>query len=79
MAELVQSAVVKKYFTTVADGKNYLTRFYNLDAMWVGSKCRYSGKNSGHSPPLPVGDAPLLLLLCSKRFLTSAPTEAVLL
>lgn len=25
--------MVKKYFTTAADGKNYQTRFYNLDAI----------------------------------------------
>jgi hypothetical protein len=31
--ELVQDAVVKESFTTAADGKNYATRFYNLDAI----------------------------------------------
>jgi len=31
--ELVQDSVVKKSFTTAADGKNYATRFYNLDAI----------------------------------------------
>jgi hypothetical protein len=31
--ELVQDSVVKDSFTTAADGKNYLTRFYNLDAI----------------------------------------------
>jgi hypothetical protein len=31
--ELVQDSVVKDSFTTAADGKNYLTRFYSLDAI----------------------------------------------
>lgn len=31
--ELVQHSVVKDSFTTAADGKNYATRFYNLDAI----------------------------------------------
>jgi hypothetical protein len=31
--ELVQDSVVKDSFTTAADGKNYATRFYNLDAI----------------------------------------------
>lgn len=31
--ELVKDSVVKDSFTTAADGKNYLTRFYNLDAI----------------------------------------------
>ncbi len=31
--ELAQDSVVKDSFTTAADGKNYLTRFYNLDAI----------------------------------------------
>ncbi len=31
--ELVESSVVKKYFTTAADGKNYQTSYYNLDAI----------------------------------------------
>lgn len=31
--ELVQDSVVKESFTTAADGKNYATRFYNLDVI----------------------------------------------
>ena len=31
--ELVQNSVVKNFFTTAADGKNYATNFYNLDAI----------------------------------------------
>ena len=31
--ELLQNSVVKDSFTTAADGKNYATRFYNLDAI----------------------------------------------
>jgi hypothetical protein len=31
--ELVQDSVVKDSFATAADGKNYATRFYNLDAI----------------------------------------------
>lgn len=31
--ELVEGSVVKDSFTTAADGKNYATRFYNLDAI----------------------------------------------
>ena len=30
---LIQDSVVKKFFTTAADGKNYSTNFYNLDAI----------------------------------------------
>ncbi len=31
--ELIEESVVKKFFTTAADGKNYRTRHYNLDAI----------------------------------------------
>ena len=31
--ELAQDSVVKKFFTTAADGKRYATNFYNLDAI----------------------------------------------
>ncbi|MCX6972493.1 MAG: virulence RhuM family protein [Verrucomicrobia bacterium] len=31
--ELSQNSVVKNFFTTAADGKNYATNFYNLDAI----------------------------------------------
>jgi len=31
--ELQQDAVIRKFRTTAADGKNYLTQFYNLDAI----------------------------------------------
>ena len=31
--ELAEDSVVKKFFTTAADGKNYQTNFYNLDAI----------------------------------------------
>ncbi len=31
--ELAENAVVKKFFTTAADGKKYQTNFYNLDAI----------------------------------------------
>lgn len=31
--ELEESAVVNKFFTTAADGKNYQTNYYNLDAI----------------------------------------------
>ena len=31
--ELVRSSVVKEFLTTAADGKEYLTQFYNLDAI----------------------------------------------
>ncbi len=31
--ELLENSVVKKFFTTAADGKNYSTNFYNLDAI----------------------------------------------
>ena len=31
--ELAPAAVVKNFFTTAADGKNYATNFYNLDAI----------------------------------------------
>jgi hypothetical protein len=31
--ELNENSVVKKFFTTAADGKKYLTSFYNLDAI----------------------------------------------
>src|SRR5436853_7524824 len=31
--ELSQDSVVKNFFATAADGKNYATNFYNLDAI----------------------------------------------
>ena len=31
--ELDESSVVKEFFTTAVDGKNYKTKFYNLDAI----------------------------------------------
>ena len=31
--ELLEDSVVKKFFTTAADGKKYKTSFYNLDAI----------------------------------------------
>ena len=31
--ELIQDSVVKESFTTAADGKNYATKFYNLDVI----------------------------------------------
>jgi hypothetical protein len=31
--ELTQESVVKEYLTTAQDGKNYLTKFYNLDVI----------------------------------------------
>ena len=31
--ELVEDAVIKKYLTTAADGKNYQTNHYNLQAI----------------------------------------------
>lgn len=31
--ELLEDSVVKKFFTTAADGKEYKTSFYNLDAI----------------------------------------------
>ena len=31
--ELVEHSVVKEFFTTASDNKNYKTRFYNLDAI----------------------------------------------
>jgi len=31
--ELIEDSVVKKFFTTAADGKRYKTNFYNLDAI----------------------------------------------
>jgi hypothetical protein len=31
--ELLEASVVKKFFTTAADGKKYKTNFYNLDAI----------------------------------------------
>jgi hypothetical protein len=31
--ELAEDSVVKDFFTTAADGKEYATRFYNLNAI----------------------------------------------
>jgi hypothetical protein len=39
--ELLEASVVKQHFTTSADGKNYRTSFYNLDAILsVGYRVR---------------------------------------
>jgi hypothetical protein len=32
-AELIENSVVKEYLTTATDGKNYKTKFYNLDVI----------------------------------------------
>ena len=32
-SELIEGSVVKNFFTTAADGKNYKTKFYNLDVI----------------------------------------------
>ena len=46
--ELTQQAVVKNFFTTAADGKNYSTKFYNLDAIIsVGSRTAPTRSPSG--------------------------------
>jgi len=37
--ELVENSVVKNFFTTAADGKDYRTNFYNLDAI-ISVGCR---------------------------------------
>jgi len=38
--ELDEAAVIRKFRTTAADGKNYLTGFYHLDAIIsVGYRC----------------------------------------
>ena len=31
--ELYENSVVKDFLTTASDGKNYKTKFYNLDAI----------------------------------------------
>ena len=31
--ELVENSVVKEYLTTAADGKSYMTKYYNLDVI----------------------------------------------
>jgi len=55
--ELVQDSVVKDSFTTAADGKNYATKFYNLDVIIsVGYRVRSLGYAIGHGPQL----APIL-------------------
>lgn len=37
------TAVIKNFFTTAADGKNYSSNFCNLDA--IGSGGKFSGRN----------------------------------
>ena len=51
--ELKQNSVVKKFFTTAADGKKYQTLFYNLDAIIsVGS--RIKSHTASISPFIPT-------------------------
>ena len=54
----LEDAVVKKFFTTAADGKKYQTRFYNLDAIisvgyrvksHVATRFRQWATNSGNT------------------------------
>ena len=53
--ELGEDSVVKKFFTTAADGKSYQTSFYNLDAIIsVGYRVksrRYAVPHLGHAAP----------------------------
>ena len=43
--ELVKDSVVKQFFTTAADGKNYRTSFYNLDAI-ISVGCRVNSRTA---------------------------------
>ena len=55
--ELREDSVVKESLTTAADGKNYATKFYNLDVIIsVGYRVRSLGYAIGHGPQL----APIL-------------------
>lgn len=50
--ELVENSVVKEYLTTAADGKNYRTRYYNLDVRWDIHACKHAEhpkKSAAHS------------------------------
>jgi hypothetical protein len=48
-AELAETSVVKKFFTTAADGKNYQTNFYNFDAIIPAAKSKR--KKGGEDTP----------------------------
>jgi hypothetical protein len=42
--ELQEDSVVKKFFTTASDGKNYKTAFYNLDVI-IDPHCIVENRN----------------------------------
>ena len=52
--ELEESSVVKYYLTTAADGKNYRTAFYNLDAI---SSTASSPSTTATSSPMSARSA----------------------
>lgn len=52
--ELIETSVVKNFFTTAADGKSYRTNFYNLDAI-SESACHRIWRRSGALPPIGLG------------------------
>ena len=37
-SELEENAVIRNFRITAADGKNYLTQFHNLDALWSDNR-----------------------------------------
>jgi len=45
--ELQRNSVVKKYLTTASDGKNYKTKFYNLDVI-ISVGYRVKSKRGTH-------------------------------
>jgi len=63
--ELKEGSVVKKFFTTAADGKQYSTAFYNLDTDYF---CRLSRAVACRHPFSAVGNQAYPGIYCEGLF-----------
>ena len=70
-----EGSVVKEYLTTAVDGKNYRTKFYNLDVIIsVGYRVK---SHRGTQFRICIGDAPYLLHLLRDSYACRKEPTAV--
>jgi len=50
--ELEETSVIRKFRITAADGKNYLTNFYNLDAITGHTAAELIAERATHLNPI---------------------------